>query len=115
MRLFFIYLLFWGGIFLPSAQAQQAGPAYEFMHVNYRGSHIYFSPAYQGKEEVKVTDFQGEKFKLFDTKQLGWEAMSRMLNNLSAAGWELVSVLPENDKDGNVGAIYLLRHPKQVP
>ncbi|RTQ53312.1 hypothetical protein EJV47_00815 [Hymenobacter gummosus] len=92
--------------------AAAPAPPYQFMHVRYVGGRIYFSPAYQGKEFIKVTDYQKEGFKLFDEKQLGWEAMSRLLTEFSEQGWELVSVLPENSKDGNEGAIYLLRRPK---
>ncbi|OON70461.1 hypothetical protein B0919_00040 [Hymenobacter sp. CRA2] len=103
-------LLYIGSFFAP-AQAQQPAPRYQFMHVSYQGRRIYFSPAYQGKEWVKVTDLLGERYTLTDNKELGWEAMSKLLNEFSAAQWELMNVLPNNSKDGNDGAIYLLRRP----
>lgn len=99
---------------IPASAARTAVPAppYQFMHVRYVGTRIYFSPAYQGQEVIKVADYLKERFTMFDEKQLGWEAMSRLLTEFSAQGWELVSVLAENGKDGNEGAIYLLRRPK---
>ncbi|WP_460577006.1 DUF4177 domain-containing protein [Hymenobacter coalescens] len=110
MRLLVICLLLGLGRFMPAAQ--QPIPRYQFMHVNFSGSRIFFSPARQGKEWVKVKDYLGQSFSMFDQEKLGWEAMSRLLNELSADGWELVQMLPENNKDGNVGAVYLLRKPQ---
>lgn len=94
------------------AEAPAAAPAYQFMHVRYRGNSLFFSPAYQGKEWMRVTDYLDQRFQIIDRKQLGWEAMSRLLNNLSAEQWELVSVLPDKEDGDTVGAIYLLRKPR---
>lgn len=111
MRLTLTILLFWVSSFLTSAHAQQPAGKYQFMHVSLTYSRLYFSPAYQNKEMVRVDEYLGESYKLFDRRKLGWEAMSRLLNELSADNWELVSMASDNDKDGSRGAVYLLRRP----
>lgn len=107
------FLLLWGSSWLTPAQAQQGPPKYQFMHVNLQSGRIYYSPAYQSKEWVRVQDYMGQSFTLTDKNKLEWEAMSRLLTDLSGQGWELVSVIPDNDKTGMNGATYLLRH--QLP
>jgi hypothetical protein len=104
-------LFLWWGSFFGVAQAQQAPVNYQFMHVSLTAGRLYFSPAYQRREMLKVTDYMGESFALFDQRKLGWEAMSRLLNELSLEKWEVVNMISDNDQDGNRGAVYLLRRP----
>lgn len=111
MRLILTVLLLWGGSFLAPVQAQQAPARYQFMHVSLVYGRLYFSPAYQNREMVKAEEYMGESVGLFDPRNLGWEAMSRLLTELSAESWELVNMVANNDKDGNRGAVYLLRRP----
>ncbi|MCA8831784.1 hypothetical protein [Hymenobacter pini] len=111
MRLPITVLLLWIGSFVGAAHAQQPAGKYQFMHVSLMYSRLYFSPAYQNREMVRVDEYLGESYRLFDGRKLGWEAMSRLLNELSADNWELVSMVSDNDKDGSRGAVYLLRRP----
>lgn len=111
MRLVLTVLLLWAGSFLAPAQAQQVPVRYQFMHVSLDYNRLYFSPAYQNREEVKVAEYMGKSVGLFDSRMLGWEAMSRLLTELSAESWELVDMVANNDEDGNRGAVYLLRRP----
>ena len=98
--------------------AQAAAPAYEFTTVttlestSKSASKLFITPAFQGKAEVQLADFNAfaagqnkEKF------QQNAQVVNQQLGDLSAAGWELIQVYPLPSQ-GTFITRYLLRKPK---
>jgi hypothetical protein len=84
--------------------AQSAAPpaaVYEFMTVttlesaSKSASKLFLTPAFQGKTEVQLEDFNAfgaEKNK--EKFQVNAQTINQQLSELSVAGWELVQVYP---------------------
>lgn len=100
------------------AFAQATPPSYEFTtvttleSVSKSASKLFITPAFQGKTEVQLADFNafaGEKNK--EKFQQNAQVVNQQLGELSAAGWELVQVYPLPSQ-GVFITRYLLRKPK---
>jgi hypothetical protein len=102
------------GLLASPAQAQQpaaarAVGAYQYMHISYNAGSIIFLPAYNGKEFIKIADVREPGA---DKYRAPLEAMTKVLNDASADGWEVVSVVPITSAGGFTGMVYLLRKPR---
>ncbi|GAB3855012.1 hypothetical protein GCM10028822_25610 [Hymenobacter terrigena] len=111
LRFLFVSALF---LLTVLAHAQQpAATSYQYMHISYGATEISFLPAYNGKESIKVADIREEGI---NKRRAPLEAMSKVLTDASADGWEVVSVVPITSMMGGgggfIGALYLLRKPK---
>lgn len=109
---------------LPSGKAafaQSAAPhaaVYEFMTIttlessSKSASKLFLTPAFQGKTEVQLDDFNAfasEKNK--EKFQVNAQTVNQQLSELSVAGWELVQVYPLPTQ-GIFITRYLLRKAK---
>lgn len=75
-------------------------------------SKIFITPAFQGKTEVQLEDFNAFAFEKNREKfQQNAQAINQLLGDLSAAGWELVQVYPLPTQ-GIPVTRYLLRKAK---
>ncbi|GAB3635247.1 hypothetical protein GCM10027422_08370 [Hymenobacter arcticus] len=77
-------------------------------------SKIFVAPAFQGKSEVQLEDFNAFAYEKNKEKlQQNMQTINQLLGDLSAVGWELVQVypLPSQGSSTNVTR-YLLRKPK---
>jgi hypothetical protein len=88
-----------------STASAQAGPAatrgYDFLTLttlessNKSASKIYIAPAFQGKTEVQLEDFNAFGFEKNREKlQQNTQLINQQLSDLTVAGWELVQVYP---------------------
>jgi hypothetical protein len=88
-----------------AAASAQAGPAaphgYDFLTLtslestSKAASKIYLAPAFQGKSEVQLEDFNAFGFdKNREKLQTNMQLVNQQLSELTVAGWELVQVYP---------------------
>ena len=96
------------------AHAQQpTASSYQYMHISYSAAEISFLPAYNGKESIKVADIREEGG---NKRRAPLEAMSKVLTDASADGWEVVGIVPITSMMGGgggfIGALYVLRKLK---
>lgn len=102
----------------PTAQAQAAPPAYQFLTVITLESgakvlsKVIFSPAFQGKSEVDLEAFSGfSTTKNLEKSQRNALLINQQLEALTASGWELVHVYPIPET-GTITTRYLFRKAK---
>lgn len=100
-------------VYAQQATAGTAKVQYQYMHISYNAGEIVFLPAYNGKESIKVSEVREAGT---DRRRAALEAMSKVLNELAADGWEVVSAVPVttmiNGSGGFAGIIYVMRKPK---
>lgn len=120
-RLLFIALLFLLGPGPHPAAAQARPPAYAFMTLtllesSYRtDSRLLFTPAFKGQSEVKLEEIYNLSSDRYRTQlQRNTDLVNKALEELSDAGWELLSVQATMTGATPTASItrYLLRRPR---
>jgi hypothetical protein len=108
----------WIGL-VPGARAQTGPPrTYEFLTMTTFESqakvlsHIYMTPAFQGKSDIQLEDFGGiSASKNMDKLQRNTTVINQQLEAITAAGWELTFVYTITET-GTIGTRYLFKKAK---